>query len=77
MQEAEHFADGGFQDILYAVILEPSKLERCKVLAARLKHFHVLIDSLGESILMKQQVCFCNNNVCDENCCSKHEMQVG
>ena len=44
LSEARFFADGGFDDILYAVPLTPDKLVECAALSRRLDAFHVLID---------------------------------
>ncbi|CAM1298165.1 Uncharacterised protein g2044 [Pycnogonum litorale] len=46
LQEAEYFADAGFDDILYAVVLSSNnKIKRCRNLCDRLETFHVMIDS--------------------------------
>jgi D-serine deaminase-like pyridoxal phosphate-dependent protein len=45
LAEAEHFADGGFRDITYAVPIAPAKLDRAAALARRLERLSVLIDS--------------------------------
>ncbi|XP_074642370.1 D-serine dehydratase-like [Tubulanus polymorphus] len=46
LKEAEFFADGGFDDIVYAAPLIAAKVPRCKVLAEKLQAFHVMVDSL-------------------------------
>ncbi len=45
LAEVEHFADGGFDDITYAVPIAPEKLERAAGIAKRIKRLNVLIDS--------------------------------
>lgn len=44
LAEAFFFADGGFDDILYAVPITPDKLPDAAALTARLDAFHILID---------------------------------
>jgi len=44
LAEANFFADGGFDDILYAVPITPDKLPEAARLTARLDMFHVLVD---------------------------------
>jgi hypothetical protein len=44
MREAEFFADGGFTDITYGVLLEPSRLARAAAVARRVT-LRVLVDS--------------------------------
>ncbi|VDI27517.1 palmitoyltransferase ZDHHC13/17 [Mytilus galloprovincialis] len=46
LEEAEFYANNGFDDILYAHPLIATRIERCKQLAYRLKAFHVMIESL-------------------------------
>ena len=45
LAEAEHFADGGFRDITYAVPIAPAKLDRAAALARRIERLNVLVDS--------------------------------
>jgi D-serine deaminase-like pyridoxal phosphate-dependent protein len=45
LAEAEHFADGGFRDITYAVPIAPEKLPRASQLARRVDRLNLLIDS--------------------------------
>merc|ERR1719353_1906224 len=44
LAEAHFFADGGFDDIVYAVPITPDKLDEAAGLAARLEAFHVTVD---------------------------------
>lgn len=44
LAEAKFFADGGFDDILYAVPVSPDKLDQAAALTARLDAFHVVVD---------------------------------
>ena len=44
LKEAEHFARSGFDDITYAVPLNPALLDRAAELAAKVERFHLLID---------------------------------
>lgn len=46
LAEAEFFAKGGFEDIVYAVPVAPAKLERCAALVHSLNRFAILVDSL-------------------------------
>jgi D-serine deaminase-like pyridoxal phosphate-dependent protein len=45
LAEAEHFAEGGFRDITYAVPIAPEKLKRAAALAERVEKLNLLIDS--------------------------------
>lgn len=45
LREAEYFADAGFKDIIYAVSMVPSKLDRVKDLLDREVDLKVIIDS--------------------------------
>ncbi|XP_041375014.1 D-threo-3-hydroxyaspartate dehydratase-like [Gigantopelta aegis] len=45
LDEATFFADGGFEDILFAIPITQSKIRGCQKLANRLNEFHVLFDS--------------------------------
>ncbi len=45
LAEAEFFADGGFEDITYAVPIAPEKLPRAAALAKRISRLNLLIDS--------------------------------
>lgn len=45
LAEARFYADGGFDDILYAYPLPFDKVEECAGLSERLEAFHVLVDS--------------------------------
>lgn len=45
LAEAKFFADGGFDDITYAVPVGPGKLQRAAALARRIKTLNLLIDS--------------------------------
>ena len=47
LAEATFLADGGFDDILYAVPLTPDKIVQAADLTARLEAFHVLVDSMA------------------------------
>jgi D-serine deaminase-like pyridoxal phosphate-dependent protein len=49
VQEAEFFAAAGFHNILYAVLIEPSKIDRAATIAHRIPHFHVLVDCEGNA----------------------------
>lgn len=44
LAEAFFFADGGFDDILYAVPITPDKFKDAMALTGRLEQFHVLVD---------------------------------
>merc|ERR1712167_240377 len=44
LAEAEFYANGGFDDILYAVPITGDKLPQAARLTARLDAFHVLVD---------------------------------
>jgi D-serine deaminase-like pyridoxal phosphate-dependent protein len=44
LAEARGFADGGFTDITYAVLVDTSRLDECEVLHRRLDRFSVLLD---------------------------------
>ena len=46
LAEAEFFAQGGFDDILYAVPLTPDKFPSAMALTESLEKFHVLVDSV-------------------------------
>lgn len=45
LSEAEMFADGGFDDIIFAQLFTQDKLLRMSRLAARLDIFHVIVDN--------------------------------
>lgn len=45
LAEASFYADGGYDDILYAYPVTPDKLKRCAELSERLSLFHVLLDN--------------------------------
>lgn len=45
LREAEYFADAGFKDIIYAVSMVPSKLDRVKGLLDREVDLKIIIDS--------------------------------
>lgn len=45
LAEAERFADGGFDDITYAMPIAPEKLARAAALARRIRRLNVLVDS--------------------------------
>jgi D-serine deaminase-like pyridoxal phosphate-dependent protein len=45
LSEAEMFADGGFDDIIFAQLFTQDKLLRMSRLAARLNIFHVIVDN--------------------------------
>ncbi|MFD4669589.1 alanine racemase [Lentzea sp. NPDC058450] len=49
LAEAEHFADAGYRDILYAVGLDPHKLPRVAALTRRGVTLTVLLDSLAQA----------------------------
>ena len=55
LAEARFFADGGFDDILYAYPLPFDKVEECATLAERLEAFHVLVDSPDALALLKRR----------------------
>ncbi|MEO8217288.1 MAG: alanine racemase [Acidobacteriota bacterium] len=44
LAEAEWFADGGFEDITYAVPIDPQKLRRAATLMRRVRHLNLLLD---------------------------------
>lgn len=44
LAEAQFFAKGGFDDILYAVPITPDKLDEAAELTSRLEAFHIMID---------------------------------
>ena len=46
LAEAEFYADGGFDDITYAVPVSPDKLRRAVALARRIRRLNLLTDSL-------------------------------
>ena len=46
LEEARHFAAGGFRDITYAVPIAPAKLERAAAIAAGIDRLNLLIDSV-------------------------------
>lgn len=45
LAEASFYADGGYDDILYAYPVTPDKVKRCAELSERLSLFHVLVDN--------------------------------
>lgn len=45
LAEAEFFAAGGFDDILYAVPITPDKLPEAAALTVALESFHILVDN--------------------------------
>ncbi|SFR06050.1 D-serine deaminase, pyridoxal phosphate-dependent [Lentzea waywayandensis] len=49
LAEAEHFADAGYRDILYAVGIDPHKLPRVAALLRRGVTLTVLLDSLAQA----------------------------
>ncbi|MBC8022884.1 MAG: alanine racemase, partial [Burkholderiales bacterium] len=49
LKEAEYFADGGFNDITYAVGLPPDKLARLRALVARGIDITVVLDTLEQA----------------------------
>lgn len=55
LAEARFFADGGFDDILYAYPLPFDKVEECAALAERLESFQVLVDSPEALDLLKRR----------------------
>ncbi|XP_077160555.1 D-serine dehydratase-like isoform X2 [Paroedura picta] len=55
LAEARFFADGGFDDILYAYPLPFDKVGECAALAERLESFHVLVDSHEALTLLKRR----------------------
>ncbi|XP_066487541.1 D-serine dehydratase-like [Tiliqua scincoides] len=55
LAEARFFADGGFDDILYAYPLPFDKVDECAALAERLESFHVLVDSPEALGLLKRR----------------------
>jgi len=44
MREAHFFAEGGFDDILYAVPITPDKLLEAGELTKKLDAFHIILD---------------------------------
>ena len=46
LAEAEFFAAGGFDDILYAVPITPDKLPEAAALTVALDSFHILVDNM-------------------------------
>lgn len=55
LKEAEFFADGGFDDITYAMLFTEEKIPRLQTLAQRLEEFHVVLDTEeGVKLLEKQ-----------------------
>jgi D-serine deaminase-like pyridoxal phosphate-dependent protein len=48
LAEARFFADGGFEDILYAVPITPDKLPEARALTERLQTFHILVDNIAQ-----------------------------
>ena len=46
LAEAEFFAAGGFDDILYAVPITPDKLPQAAALTVALESFHIIIDNV-------------------------------
>lgn len=46
LAEAEFFAAGGFDDILYAVPITPDKLQEAAALTAALDSFHIMVDNV-------------------------------
>nr|XP_028606737.1 uncharacterized protein LOC114607579 isoform X1 [Podarcis muralis]XP_028606738.1 uncharacterized protein LOC114607579 isoform X1 [Podarcis muralis] len=55
LAEGRFFANGGFDDILYAYPLPFDKVEECAALAERLDAFHVLVDSHAALSLLKKR----------------------
>ncbi|XP_054847985.1 D-threo-3-hydroxyaspartate dehydratase-like [Eublepharis macularius] len=55
LAEARFFADGGFDDILYAYPLPFDKVAECAALAEKLESFHVLVDSPEALALLKRR----------------------
>ncbi|NWI18574.1 DSD1 dehydratase, partial [Crypturellus soui] len=53
LAEARFFADGGFDDILYAYPVAGVRLAECAALAERLDAFHVLLDSAAGLALLR------------------------
>ncbi|MEV6716659.1 alanine racemase [Lentzea sp. NPDC051208] len=49
LAEAEHFADAGYRDVLYAVGIDPHKLPRVAELLRRGVRLTVLLDSLAQA----------------------------
>ncbi|MFC3891069.1 alanine racemase [Lentzea rhizosphaerae] len=49
LAEAEHFADAGYRDVLYAVGIDPHKLPRVAALLRRGVTLTVLLDSLAQA----------------------------
>lgn len=49
LAEAEHFADAGYRDVLYAVGIDPHKLPRVAALLRRGVRLTVLLDSLAQA----------------------------
>lgn len=45
LSEAEFFADGGFDDIIFGRVFTPDCLPRIAKLTERLEKFHLLIDN--------------------------------
>ncbi|KAL8164643.1 UNVERIFIED_CONTAM: hypothetical protein K2H54_000484 [Gekko kuhli] len=55
LAEARFFADGGFDDILYAYPLPFDKVDVCAALTERLESFHVLVDSPEALALLQRR----------------------
>lgn len=45
LAEAEFFAQGGFDDMIYAMLISDNKIPRLKELAEKLSLFHLLVDN--------------------------------
>ena len=45
-QEARFFAKNGFSNILYGVVLEPSKVAVAEAIKQSIKSFHILLDNV-------------------------------
>ncbi|KAI0986288.1 hypothetical protein GJ496_005755 [Pomphorhynchus laevis] len=55
--EAEYFAESGFDDILYAKLVDPSVLHRCAKLAKILHSFHVMVDNKDHIKILSEHPC--------------------
>ncbi|ELT92685.1 hypothetical protein CAPTEDRAFT_228501 [Capitella teleta] len=54
LKEAEYFADGGFDDILYTSMLTSDKIGRAMALLKKLNSFHVMLDNEAHLQVLEQ-----------------------
>ena len=50
LAEAEFFSERGFDDIVYAVPLDSSKIERAAEVSASIERFHVVVDNMQQLV---------------------------